>query len=80
MFGTIPAYVNRTVVQKLFVLLYTLWPLPPSAILVRFDGGFFLFSKYQLLLSRRSAMMIDTVPEVLIIGILIFMALAVLES
>jgi len=43
MCGTIPAYVNRTVVQKLFVLLYTLWLLPPSAILARFDGGFFLF-------------------------------------
>jgi len=80
MCGTIPAYVNRTVVQKLFVLLYTLWLLPPSAILARFDGGFFLFWKYQLLLRRRPTMIIDTLPEVLIIGILIFVGLAVLES
>jgi hypothetical protein len=43
MCGTIPAYGNRTVVQKLFVLLYTLWPTPPSAIRAGSMGAFFYF-------------------------------------
>jgi hypothetical protein len=66
MYGTIPAYVNRTVVQTLFVLLYTLWPCPHQPSAPGSMGAFFYF--------------VDTLPEVLIIGALIFIALAVLES
>jgi hypothetical protein len=41
MCGTIPAYVNRTVVQKLLVLLYTLWPLPHQPSVLGSMGVFF---------------------------------------
>jgi hypothetical protein len=57
-----------------------LMALNPHQISLESVGGFFLFRKYHLHLQRRPTMIIDTIPVALIIGALIFMALAVLES